>query len=395
MDSKHVITIRDEDEDISLLGGPDNYSLTTARRADDFLYVNGGQRPPSATGSAANDTQSVGSLGSNNESSGGQSRNLVRSQSDTNQRNNRPKSASNGYGPAKSKRFGGKKSQWDGYGHYISVTANRFDAGSLERLRTHTGANYFMRGQVEKGTATRREHLQMFLYQRNAKPWVATRDWVDNIIGFKGNEVKFCEDALHAQRTAEYANKDHTGIPGTRWESGQAKLPAFITNGPGAPEHEEDDVNPADEIYPTGWKDVIGLFGPNRTGKGHLAGLIAGYLGNQHVWRCAGKCQGQAGRWLGAYTGQPLVIIDEFDHTEFSCDYLKMMFDSSPTSLTTTMGGKSCYFFPAMIIFINNYDKAKMIKWFLHPQWRGRIKCIYLMDRPIPEIYNPPVHTNF
>lgn len=384
MDSKHVITIRDEDGDSEMYGGPDDYSLTRIVR-----NISAQQQRP------ANNTGLIGSQGSGNGSSGSGSGSLPIMDSPTNGRPVRTNSISNGYGPAKQKRFGGKKAQWKGYGCHVSITANRFDANSLSRLRAHTGANYFIRGQVEAGTATRREHLQMYLFQRNAKPWVATRNWIDEIIGFKGNEVKFCEDALHAQRTAEYANKDHTGIPGTRWESGKAKLPAFITNGPGAPEDDEDDVNPALEQAPIIWKDVIGFFGPNRTGKGHTAGLIAGYLGYENVWRCAAKCLGQTGRWLGAYTGQPLVIIDEFDHTEFSADYLKMMFDSSPTSLTTTMGGKSCTFWPAMIIFINNYEKPKMIKWFSHPQWRGRIKAIYYMGQPIPDQYNPPVHTNF
>lgn len=394
MDSKHVITIRDDDEDLSMLGGPDDYTSTFIQsRIGNQLYD--AIRREAPVERAIDNSGGAGAQGSGNGLSRSSSGTLPRLVSPANQRDSRSKDSSNAYGPANGKRFGRKKAQWRGYGHHVSITANQFTPGSLERLRSEKGTNYFIRGQVEAGTATRREHLQIYLYQRNAKRWEATRDWVDQIIGFKGNEIKFCEDALHAQRTAQYANKDHTSIPGSRWESGTAELPEFIKNGPGAPESEADDVNPADEIYPTGWKDVIGFFGPNRTGKGHTAGLIAGYLGYEHVWRCAAKCLGQAGRWLGNYTGQPLVIIDEFNHEEFSADYLKMMFDSSPTSLTTTMGGKSCIFFPAMIIFINNYEKPQMIKWFSHPQWRGRIKCIYYMNTPIPDIYNPPVHTNF
>lgn len=224
-DSKHVITIGDEDE-IDLCGGLDDYTLTN---------VIGRVNAP-AQQRAASDTGSVGSRGSGNVSGGSESGTVARMDTSEERRPVRSDSNPNGYGRANGKKFGGKKTQWRGYGHYVSITANRFDAGSLSRLRAEAGTNYFIRGQVEAGTSTRREHLQMFLFQRNKKRWEATRDWVDTIIGFKGNEIKFCEDALHAQRTAEYANKDHTGVPGTRWESGKAELPAFIKNGPGAPE---------------------------------------------------------------------------------------------------------------------------------------------------------------
>lgn len=292
--------------------------------------------------------------------------------------------------PSRGNSFNRKTGKWRGYGHHVSVTANRWDVNSCQRLNKFDGVGYFIRGQVECAPKTGRKHLQLYLFQRDRKSYHATRAWIDQLIGFQGNEIKFCESAIHAQRTYEYVHKGESAIDGTRFESGKAIVPQFVKNGPGAPESDEDEDTVAGQD-PIQWKDVIYLFGPHRTGKGHLAGLIAGYLGDEYVYRVPGKVPNQSGRWLGKYMGQPFIICDEFDPSQFDNDYLKMMFDSAPQTLTTVMGGASARFWPAMIILINNFSVDKAVKWASLPQWKGRIKMVAHMCTPIPAVYAPPV----
>lgn len=305
------------------------------------------------------------------------------------------KSGGNGGVGKRGNSFSKRTGNWTGHGHYISFTANKFDAATLTRIREFKGSAYFIRCQVEAAPSTGRKHIQGFLYQRDKKSWAATKQWIDNLVGFTGSEVQFCNDLMHAQRLYDYVWKSETFVDGTRIEAGELKLPAFITDGPGAPEFEEDDVDLAVAQAPVQWKDVLILFGPHRTGKGYITNIIAGYMGEAFVYRMPGKAKNQSGRWLGKYTGQPMVIVDEFHWDQFDNDYLKMMFDSAPQTLTTVMGGGSTRFWPALIVCIMNEKPEVMRRWLSNPQWRGRIKAAFLMDKPVPDQYAPDVILNF
>lgn len=131
------------------------------------------------------------------------------------------------------------------------------------------------------------------------------------------------------------------------------------------------------------------LRGPTACGKTTIVNLIAEYAGAA-IYAVPGRNKNQAGRWIGPYKGEPIVLIDEWHPDDFTTDMLKLIGDRNFNhSIPTSMGGKSVRWTPDLVFILTNKSMAQVTSAFSDPalrtRWVGRAVT------PCPTYSKPPV----
>lgn len=266
----------------------------------------------------------------------------------------------------------------------VTIPVAKCDFHKFSEYLTHLPVGTFCRGQRETGKDGY-DHLQVMCGWDNAKSQSAVIAELKAATGTAGFHVKALTTKLHAHRTYQYVHKDESAVPHSQFafNCDQKWVPEYLRSG----EIEAEEPVLKKVCRPT--RRIIGLYGPPCTGKSYLARQMAEKNEKESVFYCASYSGNSKTRWLGDYKGEATVIIDEFRPDQFDRDYLKMMFDRMPQSLTTTMGGKSAMFDPSLIIFINNATKPEMLKFVNDPVFRSRVTSTHYMDQPVPAEFMP------
>lgn len=237
---------------------------------------------------------------------------------------------------------------------------------------------YALKGQLEAGTTQGYVHWQMYFYTRKSK----TFEWVKNFF----TELKLDKPHIEALKTREhqvnafhYVHKADTSL-GRRFITNPDRFPSYLSK------EKEDEAEAL--VHKT--REVFLYYGPPATGKSYAANQTCLAATNgQTPYRVPASSGNSKSRWLGNYSGQEAVIIDEFLPTQFEPDFLKMLLDRGPQEVTTTMGGKSKMFGPKLIILCNNMTRMEARQFCENPIFKTRITKAFHFVIPVPQHLMP------
>lgn len=140
----------------------------------------------------------------------------------------------------------------------------------------------------------------------------------------------------------------------------------------------------------TGVKQVLWICGPPNSGKSYYMTLIFSYLFGD-PYKFPAKAKTSAGRWLGQYGDQDLVVIDEFNTKDFGADEIKMLLDRGGQTIPRKMGGESINFDPSCILLLSNADREAVERSLsCNPPLLTRIRAIWLEFKLFSSDNNSP-----
>lgn len=252
------------------------------------------------------------------------------------------------------------KKIWKGSGHHYMLTT--FDHS--EEVLNHGiyllagNQNYAGKVTYEQCPSTKRAHIHLYLYTRNSKTRQAAKKWLSDLSGSSTPNVIQLNTLAHAQNGYGYVGKAYTSTHPVVEFGDNNIIPDYVKDK-GA-EEEEVKLVPGEN-----WNREVYIFeGKPFTGKSTAMNtLCETKFPGAPIFRIAPPGKGQKGSWVGGYTGEPCVIIDEFNPHHFAHAELKMLLDRLPQTIVTGAGGKSVYWAPQLILCSFNGDSNVKPLW--------------------------------
>lgn len=276
--------------------------------------------------------------------------------------------------------------KWPQNVHYSVTFNNPVIDGFGDRCNHLKGSEYyFLKGQFENADTTGRLHFQCYFYTKKPKSYKATKDWLRILSGDPSPHVIPINSREHFDNVFPYVHKDATCADiSCRIEVG-CELPEYLLTGGDPPPDSLSTVGDDDPL--TRNRQVWLFHGPKHTGKSTAArvigAIIAAFLEEDGTVYMVGAATLKH-RWLGAYSGQPVAVIDEFSDGQFDANYCKMLLDRAPQTLTTTGGGNTAVWIPGLIILCNNWDREERNEFLNYREYTSRVTWAKYMDTSAP-----------
>lgn len=210
-------------------------------------------------------------------------------------------------------------------------------------------------------------------------------EWI-KATGTDGLHISPLLTKAHVANTFRYVHKAETAVPHTQYDfTDRDWLPEYVRSG-----QIEAAAATGDERPLRADRKIIWLYGIPCSGKSYTAAKLAEeHTPGVQPYRIAAYSGNSKSRWLGPYEGQAVVICDEFDPAQFDSDFLKMMLDRQPQSLTTVSNGKSAMFDPSLLILISNHTQAYVATFTNNPIFKTRIHATFPFMKEVPDEFKP------
>lgn len=230
--------------------------------------------------------------------------------------------------------------------------------------------------------------MQIFCAYDNAKSFEAVRgEWI-RATGTDGLHISPLSTKAHVANTFKYVHKPETAVPYSQYDFtiGRDWIPEYVRSG----EISAEEAAAGNERPLRTDRKIIWLYGIPCSGKSYKAAQLAeSHAPGVQPYRIAAYSGNSKSRWLGPYEGQAVVICDEFRPDQFDQDFLKMMLDRAPQSLTTVSNGKSAMFDPSLLILISNDTQAFVNTFTNNPLWKSRINATFPFLTEVPDEFKP------
>lgn len=225
--------------------------------------------------------------------------------------------------------------------------------------------------QLEQGEEKKTLHFQAVCYVGKRRTQLGLARRLQKLL--PGIHVKLLQRSEWPTQL-EYTRKSHTRVDGP-WEAG-TNPQIGSDNSDRKSKHKF-----PPRTNPTSLRSVTILCGPPGCGKTSLVYGMSQELGLE-VYSVPDRARQSQARWIGNYTGQPIVLIDEFRYTDFSRGTWLQILDRYDTNITSSMGGKTCLWQPQTIFLITN-DRTQVDKLLAEEAIYRRVTRVkYWHDAP-------------
>lgn len=181
----------------------------------------------------------------------------------------------------------------------------------------------------------------------------------------------------------EYVSKAHTRLDGP-WEYGQ---PPRVGRGLGGGQ-QQNTYPPRPD--PWAKRTVVIITGPPGIGKTYQVRSFCRDK-NLSLYAVSERAKQSSGRWIGPYAGQPAVLIDEFEYSDFSRGQWLTLLDAYDTNVTSSMGGKTVMWQPQYIFMTCNH-LHHIERLLQDPAIRRRISRVENYHKWAPPYSKPQQH---
>lgn len=280
-----------------------------------------------------------------------------------------------------------RRKLWKSHGNYYLLTAfpaeGSIDADKLETQLTGS-SSYGVRVTYEQCPSTGRFHIHAMLYTTRAKKPNPARKWLHELFNLPGHgTVSRLESLAHAQNVYHYVGKEYTQV-GEMVAYGRP-FPSEVTVQGTVDEDE------SSESVSKDWKrKVVVFYGPGSTGKSTRAHKFCVDTYGEEPYVLT-KPAVNGSEWLGDYTGQRGLILDEWDPKHFSYTFMKLLCDRRPQPLHCLKGGDSRLVVAESIFICTNAIPSRITQYFSDKVWLGRLHDLFYCDVEVHDsTYEPP-----
>lgn len=235
----------------------------------------------------------------------------------------------------------------------------------ISKIRTADPTIDYVKFQEEKAPTTGRLHYQGVFYVGRRRTFGALlRRLQEQLPGIH------LERARNWAACLRYVSKTDTHVAGP-WEHGDPP-----SRYPGCGGSDQKITFPPRED-PEAERYVCIILGPSGCGKTRGVRERAKELehGLKALYPVPASARQSSGRWLGSYSGEPIVLFDEFRASEFSRGQWLTMLDRYDIPVPASMGGKSTWWQPEEIYLVTEH-KSEVEQLISDPAIARRISNV-------------------
>lgn len=235
-----------------------------------------------------------------------------------------------------------------------------YDQSVIETILIAAGTTY-AKFQLEQGEETHTRHYQG-IFRTSRRTFESLRCQLQELL--PGIHL---EPLRSWAAGSQYVGKEATRLAGP-WEVGS---PPGRQSGPG-----KGGSGLRYPPRPDPWapRNVQIYVGPPASGKTYA---VRHYAREQKldIYSVPDKAKQSTARWIGNYSGEPIVIIDEFKFSDFSRGTWLTLLDAYDTNVTASMGGKTVKWQPQHVYLITNHQ-GEVEKLLADPAIKRRIRGV-------------------